>query len=457
MKAKVQTPSSSRSSAGAMAVPVVETPIAEASVEETAVTETSVMEAPAETPGAEAPIAPSTLPAPMETGGVGDGPSWAEQVEAGEEEQFQRSRPANHPHSQSRRCEPTSRLPFHLQDHEGRFTSVMRLYEHAAAQPTSPHNVAGQVIRHLHPDLLPQQATSLGNQVACMIAEYHLTASARQLSLRPILPPGAAPLLPPIKNYVSGVSFKGTRDVRVMDHAVALRVAAWLHRLDMARGVEVLASESLEAGQHHQGLLLESFLAPRMSSLTYQQVVDQVLTENRQAADQSLCHLQERRTREREVLKGLIKAHGELDKADKATWKSLKKEIDQRRKGLETLKEHISHYEARLGQEPSEGSAPGDNGQVHHSAQAEAALAPIANNAPSESVEIPAPDPLPAEDQAMEVDDEAARPSLPSPHEDDDLLSGLPPSGATEVESGLAHLSVSSPGGPNEEGGEASL
>ena len=46
---------------------------------------------------------------------------------------------------------------------------------------------------------------------------------------------------------------------------------------------------------------------------------------NRRAADQSLRHLQERRTQ-----------------------KSLKKEIDQRRKGLETLKERILHYEAQL-------------------------------------------------------------------------------------------------------------
>ena len=89
------------------------------------------------------------------------------------------------------------------------------------------------------------------------------------------------------------------------------------------------------------------------------------------------------------------------------------------------------------------------------------ALAPVANDAPSESAEIPAPDLSPAEDQtqAMEVDDYAARPSLPSPvsREDDDLLSGLPQSGVTEVESGLAHLSVSSPRGLNGEGEEASL
>ena len=461
MRAETQVPSSRRPSAEAMAAPVaeaavVETPIAEAPVAEAPVVEPAVME---ETL-AEAPTATPSLPAPMETGGAGDGPLWAEQLEEVEEEPFQHSRLAKHPCSLSRRWEPTSRLPFPLQDHAGRFASVMRLYEHAAAQPTASHNAVGRAIRHLHPELLPHQATSLGNQVACMIAEYHLTASARQSSLRLILPPEAAPLLPAIKNYVLGVSFEGTSNVRVMDHAVALRVAIWSHRLDIATGGEALASESLEAGQHHQGLLLESFLAPRMSGLTFQEVVDQVLMENRRAADQSLHHLQECHTREREALEGLIKVHGELDKADKDTRKSLKKEIDQRRKGLETLKERISHYEAQLRQEPSEGSTPSGNGQVHHGAQAEVALAPVADDAPSGSAEVPAPDPLPAEDQdqAMEVDDEAAHPSLPSPvsHEEDDLLTGLPPSGVTEVESGLAHLSVSAPRGLNGESEEAS-
>ena len=114
----------------------------------------------------------------------------------------------------------------------------------------------------------------------------------------------------------------------------------------MARGGKALASEPLEPEQHHQGPLLESFLTPRMSGLTYQQVVDQVLTENRWAANQSLCQLHEHRTHKQEALKGLIKVHGELNKADKAAWKSLKKEIDQRHKDLETLKERISHYEA---------------------------------------------------------------------------------------------------------------
>ena len=466
MRSEAQTPSSSRPSVGATAVPVAEapiaeTPMAEAPMAEAAVVEASAMEAPAEETPSEAPVATSFPPAPMETGGVGDGPSWAEQMEAGEEEPFQRSRPAKRPRSQSRRRELTSRLPFPLQDSEGRFASVAQLYKHAAAQPAAPHNVVGRGIIHLHPGLLPKEATCLGNQVACMIAEYHLTASARQSSLRPIIPHEAAPLLPPLKNYVRGVSFEGTRDVRVMDHAVALRVAVWLHQLDMAVGGKPLASESLEAEQHHLGLLLESFLTPRTSGLTYQEVVNRVLTENHRAADQSLRHFQVRCTHEWEALEGLIKAHGELDKVDKATQKSLKKEIDQRHKGLKTLKEHISHYEAQLGQEPSEGSAPGNDGQICHGAQAEVAPAPVADDAPSESTVIPAPDPPPAEDQAqaMEVDDYAACPSLPSPvsHEEDKILTGLPQSEVTEVVSGLAHLMVSSPRGPNGKGGEASL
>ena len=180
---------------------------------------------------------------------------------------------------------------------------------------------------------------SLGNQVSCMIAEYHLTASARQSSLRPIIPEEVAPLLPPLKNYVPGVAFEGTRDVRVMDHAMALRVAVWLHRLDMAVGGEALASESLEASWHHLGPLLEAFLTPRTSNLTYQEVVDRVLRENHWALEESLHHLRGRHLHYCGMLDGLIKVHGELDKADKATQKNLKKEIDQRRKSLETLKE----------------------------------------------------------------------------------------------------------------------
>ena len=217
MKAEATATSSSKPSAAATAAPAMETPVMEAPVTETLG---------AETPAVETPAAPSDTPAPMETGGVGDSQSWAERVEAGIKEEFQQHRPVKRPHSQSRRHEPRPLLPFPLQDSEGRLTSILQLYEHAAEQPVTHHNVAGRGIMHLHPEMLPQKATHLGNQVTCMIAEYHLTSSTRGLSsLSPILPAEAAALLPPIKNYVPGIAFKGCRDVRVMDQARTLRVA----------------------------------------------------------------------------------------------------------------------------------------------------------------------------------------------------------------------------------------
>ena len=125
----------------------------------------------------EAPVAGpshSDTPAPMETGGVGDGQTWAEQVETSAEAEFQQARPLKHPRSQSRRWETGLRLPFSLQDAEGRLASVERLYEYAGEQPSPQDDVAGRAIRHLHPEILPQDAKRLGNQVSCMIAEYHL-------------------------------------------------------------------------------------------------------------------------------------------------------------------------------------------------------------------------------------------------------------------------------------------
>ena len=173
MKAEAQATSSSKPSMGAMVAPVTETPVAEASV-----TETSVAEAPV----AETPAAHSDTSAPMETGGAGDGQSCAKHIEAGIDEEFQQDRPVKCRRSQPRRCEQRQVLPFPLQDSEGRLASISQLYEHVGEQPATHHNVEGRGIMHLHPEMLPGKATHLRNQVACMIAEYHLTGSAQGLS-----------------------------------------------------------------------------------------------------------------------------------------------------------------------------------------------------------------------------------------------------------------------------------
>ena len=76
-RAEALAAGSSEPSARATAAPAQETP-----AEEPPVTETLVAEAPT----SDKPH--SDTPAPMETGGAGDGQSWAEQVEAGLEAEF---------------------------------------------------------------------------------------------------------------------------------------------------------------------------------------------------------------------------------------------------------------------------------------------------------------------------------------------------------------------------------
>ena len=216
-----------------------------------------------------------------------------------------------------------------------------------------------------------------------------------------------------------------------------------------------MASETLEALRHCQGPLLESFLTPMMSNLTFQEVVDCVLRENQHDSERSLNYLRARRARTREELDNLTKAHGE--ESDKSSRKRIKKEIDLRCKDLESLREHISYYESHLGQDPSEDNTPDDYGLFGHGAQARIATAPGVDDAPSESTTTQASDPPPTEGQtyAMEVDDEGihSRPASPVSNVEDDLLMG---GGAIGVESDLAHLTVSSPRSPNGEGEEAS-
>ena len=127
-------------------------------------------------------------------------------------------------------------------------------------------------------------------------------------------------------------------------------------------------------------------------------------------------------------------------------------------KDLESLKERISYHESHLGQDPSEDNTPSDDGLFDHGAEAEMATTLGADDAPSESATTQAFDRPPTEGQthAMEVDDEGIHspPVSPVSPADDDLLSG---SGAIGVETDLAHLTVSSPRGPNGEGEEASI
>ena len=157
-RAEALAAGSSEPSARATAAPAQETPVEEPPVTEPPATETPTTEAPAsDTPR-------SDTPAPMETGRVGDGQSWAAQVEAGLEAEFQEHRPAKHRRSLSKKQEARPMLPFPLQDTEGRLASILRLYKHVGEQLAPCDDVAGRGIMHLHPEMLPREARHLGNQ-----------------------------------------------------------------------------------------------------------------------------------------------------------------------------------------------------------------------------------------------------------------------------------------------------
>ena len=223
----------------------------------------------------------SDPPIPMETGGVGDGQSWVEQVEAGTEEEWRRNRPTKWCCSSPRRREIQSPHPFPLQDSEGRHEAVQQLYHHAGEHAPALHDVTAQGMATHHPDLEVGVTKSLNNMVLCMISEYHLMCLSQGPSyISPVLLEAAKNLLPPMEEYRAGSDFQGTRDARVLERAKTLWVAVWLHCLDMAAAGDRMASYSLDATRHSRGPLLEFLLTPWASNLTFEEVVDWVLVEN---------------------------------------------------------------------------------------------------------------------------------------------------------------------------------
>ena len=417
---------------------------------------------PHETPAKEPPMLEAPVngpshpdtPAPMKTGGVGDGQTWAEQVETSAEAEFQWARPLKCPHSQSRRWETGPRLPFPLQDEEGRLASIERLYKYVGEQPSPRDDVAGRAIRHLHPEILPRDAQRLGNQVSCMIAEYHLTSSARvSTTMSPVLPEAAKLLLPAIKTYVSNISFEGTRDVRVLDRSKTLRVAVWLHHLDMAVGGDQSASETLDVSRHCLGCLLESFLIPTTHDLMFREVVARCLYENRHDAQHHLNDLIRHCNRIHEELDDLMEAH---KGASGSSRKRIKKEIDLRCKDLESLKGCISHEESYLQEDMPEQDVSESDDPLNQGAEVVMPPNSRDDDAPSESAAAPVSDSSRGEHTAMEVDEGAIGwpPTSPVSREDDDLLDE---NEVVEVEAGLAHLTVSSPSGQVREGEDASV
>ena len=241
--------------------------------------------------------------------------------------------------------------------------------------------------------------------------------------------------------------------MRVLDRAKTLRVAVWLHRLDMAVGGDQSASETLDASRHCLGCLLESFLIPTTHDLTFREVVAHCLYENLRDAQRRLDDLVRCHNRVHKELDDLVEAH---KGASGSSRKRIKKEIDLQRKDLESLKEHISQEESYLQEDMAEQDIPESRDPLDQGAEVVMPPDSAADNTPSGSATAPVSGSSPGEDAAMEVDEGAVGlpPTSPVSREDDDLLDE---NEVVEVEAGLAQLTVSSPSGQVREGQGASV
>ena len=314
-------------------------------------------------------------------------------------------------------------------------------------------------LQEMHPEMGAEELQCLNNQVLLMIAEYHLTSTSQGTHrILPVLPEGAAQLMPPLDEYLPG-SFDGCRDVRVTDRAQILHVATWLHCLDLSAtyGVEIAASPRVE--DYDTGPLLEYFLMPRLSNLTPQEVAARVAQENRQDLEASLRDLHEERDSLRNGIELLTRAldneHGRERK------KAIKKQLDSRRRELHSSQRHIARLEELLGleqpQQPPTSQGPLDviveettelPGVMTDEETSEPPSVMTDEETESEATPLEGPTdeataPVRETEQAMETEGEGGN-SPVTPNEDY-LLMGA---GAIDVETGIASLHVDSPAEP---------
>ena len=284
-----------------------------------------------------------------------------------------------------------------------------------------------------------------------MIAEYHLTSASQGTHrVLPVLPEGAARLIPPLDDYLPGL-FEGCCDVRVTDRAQILRVAAWLHRLDLRAtyGVEIATSPRVE--DCDIGPLLEYFLMPKLSDITLEEVAARVAQENRWDMEISLRDLHEERDSLQNEIELLVRARDNEQRREMK--KTLKRRLDTRRKELHSNQERISQLEELLGlEQPRE--PPTAQGcldviveettetTVMTAEEAESGATPPGG--PTGDATTPV--------REMEQDMETEGPGSPVTPNEDDLLTGA---GTADVEMGIASLHVDSPDEPGGDGDAA--
>ena len=218
--------------------------------------------------------------APQTTSRSGDAPSvsWADQAEDADSFQRQstkkwkRSDPKR-PDSKRQNKEPSRPLnPFPLQEDARRRVEAQKCYTFSGNLGASLNDFTTAAFKKTHPNCPDKEVTSITNQVLCMIAEYHLRcASSGPIMVSPVVPTQVEHLLSPLEEYLSnedGVEAAYTRDLREFERSRTMRVAVWLHCIDMEASSGRL-SQSLRASDHTEAPLLKYFLAPGTSTIDF--------------------------------------------------------------------------------------------------------------------------------------------------------------------------------------------
>ena len=383
--------------------------------------------------------------ATRDTGGAGDSSGRSGRA-ASREPRTARSCSKKRRRSQSRRRDSRPTVPFPLQEHEGRLQALQTLYEEAREHRLASEMTALRGLQISHPEMGAEELQCLNNQVLLMIAEYHLTSASQGTHrILPVLPEGAARLMPPVDEYLQG-SFDGCRDVRVTDRAQILRVATWLHRLDLAAtyGAEIAASPQVE--DYNFGPLLEYFLMPKLTNVTLQEVVARVAQENRRDMETSLRDLHDERDSLWNGIELLTVARDNEQQRERK--KTIKKQLDSRRRELHSNQQRTSRLEELLGLEQPQ-QPPTAQGPLDVIVE-ETTETTVMTDEETESEATPpggptdeATAPIRETEQDMETEGEGGN-SLVTPNEDD-LLTGV---GTAGVETGIASLHINSPAKP---------
>ena len=281
-------------------------------------------------------------------------------------------------------------VPFPLQEQEGRLQAIQMLYAETGEHRLASEMTALRGLRESHPEMGAEELLCLNNQVLIMIAEYHLT-SASQGSHRilPVIPEGAG---------------------RVQDYDI--------------------------------GPLLEYFLMPKLTDITLEEVALRVAQENRRAMEVSLRDLHDKRDTLENGIELLTSA---LDREQpRERRKSIKKQLDTRRKELHSNQECISWLEELLDLEQPQ--AQGSLNAIVEEITETTVVADEETESQATPLGGPTDDaaaPVRETEQDMETEGDGG--DSPVTPNEDDLLTGA---GTADVETGIASPHVDSPAKP---------